>query len=227
MPLALADVTQILDLLVSRSYLTKDSKEMVLELSKTTPGSFVGQLAVMNGLCTEEQLQECLGEQVTLKGRAVIQDCQTIMERGPQEAPKWLKANWGNNGVTPASKNPMILDGAAAAVNMAQNIVMILNVRPDLAAAAQPFVVALAHLAQSILGTDPKKFPLGRSAEWIGQAQAGLRDIVEKSGHVPQDNLGAPIALEDFITARFTDITAGVALATKAADRASAAGLAV
>lgn len=74
-----------------------------------------------------------LDQQALLKVEAARDDLNTIAVNGAQPAPAWLKANWGNNGVNPPVANPSTVDGTSAIANVAQNIVMLVNAKPELA----------------------------------------------------------------------------------------------
>jgi hypothetical protein len=98
-----------------------------------------------------------------------------------------LVANWGNNGVNPATANPTIADGVAAAANIARGIV---------------------NGSSAVVPLDKK------AGEWMKELQVGLTSIVKASGYIPLDRQKEPkpINLEDFISERTKEIQNAISL---------------
>lgn len=213
----LAEIPQILGLLQEKEIITEDQKNGVLagldkakEQGKT---AFAGEMGIGLGFYDQNTLNETLKEQTVRKAEAAVEDIQEISKSGKQEAPVWLKANWGNNGVNPAPQEPTIADGVSAAANIAQNITMIANEKPEIAKELIQAVSASANLARGIADGSTSRVPLDKkSQEWIKESKQGLIDAIEKSGHKPTDRNGEAIKIEKFISERFKEVEKGVEL---------------
>jgi hypothetical protein len=224
--LKLAQVPQILDLMEQKKLLTTEKSQQVKTALKDAPkGAFAGEIAVQKGFVTSEELQTVLIDQTVMKAEAAANDIAAIANTGEAgKAPAWLKANWGNNGVNKASENPSIADGVSAAANVAQNIVMLANAKPELAAELKPAVEAASNLAKGIAGKGPLNEE--QAAEWSKMVQAGVKQAIEKSGVAPMDGKGQPIQLEDFIRERSKETDAAVEKRLEVNKQAQAAGFA-
>jgi hypothetical protein len=222
----LEHIPQILPFLLQEGVISKESKEEVEDhlraLKNQGVNAFTGDLAVSIGVKNEKtgnplsqsDLLHYLGEQVTRKAEAAVDDIQTIAESGKQPAPPWLKANWGNNGVNHASDNSTIVDGVAAAANIAQNLVMLANEKPELAKELKSSVSAAANLARGIMDGDSFRVPLAtKGSEWVKEVEQSLREGVQKSDTELSDNWGGQIInLDEFISERFKEIQRGIQL---------------
>jgi hypothetical protein len=146
------------------------------------------------------------------KGRAAEQDLETIAEHGTQAHAQWLVANWGNDGVTPATNEPSaLMAGTAAIANTAQNIVMLVNEEnPDRARDEDiQRGVAAASLLTSFIGGDKNVNLTTEEANQLRDAAiTGLRKAAEAT--TLKDKQGNEIALDDFILERGKEIDAGI-----------------
>jgi hypothetical protein len=95
--------------------------------------------------------------------------------------------------------------GIAAAANAAQNLVMVANQRPDLAAQLAGGVAAAVNLARGIAQGDSARVPVSKmGAVWQEELQRALRLAVSQVPAV--DANGASIDAEAFIAARSGEI---------------------
>lgn len=204
MALKLAEIPQILSLLG----LSSEQIDTVNAAAKERK-IFAGQAAVEIGVINQERLDRGLMEQVVRKANAAGEDFATISNSGKQQAPAWLKTNWGNNGVNAAIASPSMVDGAIAAANIAQNITMLANENPAIAQSpeVQGGIGAASNLALGIAGHISMTADDLRN--WQAQATTGLREAVRQAGVALNDEKGSPINIEDFITARFQEIEKG------------------
>lgn len=221
MPMELSKVPQILDILG----VNKEEQKAILDFAKEKK-IFAGEAAIQKGFATKEKLDDALGKQAILKAEAAAADLTKGGIIGKQEAPKWLKANWGNNGVNPPIKEPTVVDGASATANIAQNIAMLVNDKPEIvkdpktdedkksAAAVTAAVAAASALTKGIAGK--AKLDSEQAKIWMAQAKEGLELAVKKSGITPKDQKGKEINLDEYIKVRFTEIEAGVETRLKA-----------
>lgn len=185
MTLELQKTKPILQMLVDKGQMKPEQQQWVLDGIKNgaVKGEHSGQVAVAAGAVTNEQLEAALHEQAIQKGQAAAKDIKTISERGTQDVPGWLKVNLGNNGVvTPAANPPKDHDGAAAAANIAQNIVIMANKAPQMAAELQTAVESAGALAV-YLATPPEKrtqpVELEVLHQWQMEANEGLHKIAK------------------------------------------------
>ena len=212
-PLKLASIPRLGELLRRDGILSEDSHEK-LDSALRDPahaGKFVGNLAVELHLPNEktgqvfndEDLSAALKAQALQKTAVAREDLQTIQHGGPQAAPEWLKANWGNNGVNLAPEKIKIEDGMSAAANIAQNLVMTANLHPELAETFAPAVDAAIHIATG-LNKGFKPLDRARNIEtWLGQMSDALSKVPAplSSNHSEQ-----PIEMHDYINARGKEI---------------------
>jgi len=233
----LSRVKQVLDMLG----IDAEDQKRVVDYAKEHQ-LFAGEAAVAMGAdpqiafrnrngykITGEMVQEVLAEQVFAKARAAEVDIDTLaatagdQEKKP-EAPKWLKANWGNNGVSKAVENPTVVDGAASAANIAQNIVMSSYDNPEIAQNEKVAagVKAAATLTKGLLGKS--RLDGEQTGKLVAAAQEGLREAVRASGVAPVDNKGKEIDLESYIAERTQEIEAGVKQRLKAQEAAAKVG---
>lgn len=212
--LELANVPMILDMMVTRGELTASQKNQVMDEIKQGRSGFAADIAVADGFATREQAQNALAEQAMLKTQAAVQDIQNIKDHGTLAAPSFLKTNWGNNGVNPASTAPSKIDGISAAANIAQNLTVIANQNPALAPALFNGIISAASLANGIANGDSPITPVGKlSSQWKASMTEALQIAAQASPQSVVDSNGKPIDLNAFITARNAEIDAGVALA--------------
>ena len=216
MGLNLENVPQILDQLVASHLITAEQKTQVIDAIKANEKGFAGEIAVKKGFLSQSALDAALVDQSALKADAATKDLQLIADAGVTQPVKpFLKANWGNNGVNPASQNPTPVDGASAAANIAQNIVMLANEHPALAKneKIKEAVAAGAALAKGIAG----KAPLDHASLKALQDKliGGLSEAVTASGATLKDKGGQEIKIDDFIRERSKEISAGGGAAIK------------
>ena len=206
MALQLENIPLILQLLVNKSVLTPEQQQQAMDIA-TKEKLFAGQAAVKAGFTTQEVLDGTLLEQAEQKAAAALKDFQTIAQAGGQD-PGELKACWGNNGVNPAAANPSLADGASAAANIAQNIVLLANYKPELSqnAAVKEAVEAASALTQFLAG----KMPLGKTEakELSQKLLSGLGEATK--GLVLKDCLGQPVEAQAFIDARGKELEGGI-----------------
>src|SRR5579885_3170195 len=200
MAMQLASIPQILDLLG----VPKDDQPAVLSYA-CQHGVFAGKAALQlqDKTISQEQLQDALMTQALARAEAAANDFAVIMQaRQTQDAPEWLQANWGNRGVNPAALNPTLADGAVAAANFAQNITLLANQNPALAAnpTIRDGVTASAQLARGIAGKEPLSDAGAKML--MSAAGEGLKEAVRQSGTIPTDLSGNPVAVEYFIHMR-------------------------
>lgn len=216
----IANTPQILMLLESNKSLTSDQKSSVLSkmdaMKSEGKRAFAGEIAVEMGFVSQETLNTTLDQKSVNKAKAAVQDIQTIMSsQTTQDAPVWLKANWGNNGVNPAPKKPSVSDGISAAANIGQNIVMLANESPTLGSKNANIggkivraVESSAELAQGLFSKSPTL-----RADFVKcmiNMKTGLEASYAFSGDGITDRSGAPIKLSSFISERFKEINAAV-----------------
>lgn len=205
-PLELNNIPRILSLLVDENGQPL-SNEMIESINKKAKEErkVVGIIGVELGYYDQEELYKKLSVQSALKAEAAVKDINTIADSGTQTAESWLKANWGNNGVNNVDNNALIESGASAAANIAQNLVMLANGKPEIAGSLKLAVSACANLARGIAEGTSDKVPLKTHSEnWIETAKEGLRKAVKETGCIENE------VLEKFITARFNEVNAGV-----------------
>lgn len=210
MPLELANVPQILSMLHDKTgaLLSKEQKSKIDALAKEMR-IFAGEAAVQSGVVTQAELESMLLKQSAMKAEAAGKDIAIIAEKGTQDKPPFLKANWGNNGVNKPLANPTLIDASQSAANFAQNIVMLANDNPNLAKELQPAVASAVTLAQNL--ADPVKAGKLSNEErkrLTEEAVTGLKTAVEKSG-VKLMAGSTEIQLDDFIKARTQEIDQG------------------
>lgn len=215
--LHLAQIPQVLNLLVMNGHLSVEQQQHVLtEIQKGRAG-FAGEIAVTDGLIAPQQLEQTLIAQNLMKVGAALMDIHTISTIGTIPHPAWLRANWGNNGVNPAANTPTTADGFAAAANMTQNLVMLANANPDraLLPTIQQGIVAAANLARGMAQGDSPQVPILKHGDhWRETLYHALRTAVAaypNSPESPKDAHGKPVNLDAFITARDAEISASLA----------------
>jgi hypothetical protein len=102
----------------------------------------------------------------------------------------------------------------SAAANIAQNLVMTANARPEILPELAPGIVAAANLSRGMAFGDSAQVPLQKlQAEWQETVAATLRTAVAKACCHPTDAQGNPVDIERFIAERGKEIQAGVAQA--------------
>lgn len=207
MPLKLAEVPQILDFMVKNEVLRPEGKQEVLDAIKSGEKGFAGEIAVKHNLVNVETLNRQLLEQAAEKAAAAEADIMTITNSGKQDAPKFLKANWGNNGVNKAAEKPTLVDGATAAANIAQNMVMLANDKPDVARELIVAVAAARKLADGLTKGDRTPAEMLLLKE---QAFGGLATAVQYSGAAITDAKGNPVSLEAFALERNKEIDGAI-----------------
>ncbi|MES2983932.1 MAG: hypothetical protein V4735_01945 [Pseudomonadota bacterium] len=227
--LALANVPQILDLLVAQGSLTAPQQAQVLGEIKTGRTGFAGEIAIADGFITRDILDAALLTQAALKTEAAVADITTIINLQPGTliaVPAWLRANWGNNGVNPAASSPSRADGAAAAANIAQNLVMIAASTPDKTAlpGLQQGIVAAANLARGIANGNSAQVPLAKMAATWRQTMNTALMQVQTLPNRPLDSNGQPIDITSFISARNAEITTAVVQTLQAPPPGKGAG---
>ena len=210
MPFELANVPQILSMLHDKTgaLLSEGAKSQIDAFSKEKR-IFAGEAAVQSGLVSPAELEASLLKQSAMKAEAAGKDIATITEKGTQDKPPFLKANWGNNGVNKPVANPTLIDASQSAANFAQNIVMLANDKPELAKELQPAVASAVALAKNL--ADPVKAGKLSNEErtrLTEEAVTGLKTAVEKSG-VKLMAGSTEIQLDDFIKARTQEIDQG------------------
>ena len=212
----LSNIPQILDLLVQNEVITDDQQSVVLKDLEDAKNQgkrlFAGEAVVQRGFCTQEILDEYLIKQTALKSQAAVSDIKNIADNGKQEHPPFLKANWGNNGVNPAQKSPTIAAGVSAAANIAQNIVLLANEKPEIAKDLIKSIEASARLADALLEGKCSTIDKDKLKDLIDDVESGLRLAVNRTDHVAKDINGTPISLKDFIDQRLTEVTEAFAL---------------
>lgn len=214
----LTKVPQILSQLVGEEKVNGEQKADILSTMDAMKAEgkrgFAGEIAIDKGFITRDSFNQSLDEQAAKKAEAAVKDIQEIASGGESlQAPGWLKANWGNNGVNPAAEEPTLSDAVSAASNVAQNIVLLANQAPEKAGELQESVIAAANLARGMQDGSSAKVPLmSKSEAWMETAKAGLVKAVQNSDKEPLDRNGAPVELKDFIAARFKEIGKGVDL---------------
>ncbi len=208
--LELANVPPILDLLVAKGELTTEQQTHVLDQIKQGRTGFAADIAVADGFITKAQAEQALSEQLRRKALAITADFAVIKSLGAMPTPAWLKPNWGNNGVNPVAEQPTRTDGASAAINIAQNLLLLVNENPALAQTAdvEEGIRAALRLAGGISQGDSKLLPIAK----MGSAwHATMNHALEFAAPKPlTDTNGKHIALNDFIAARDTEINAAI-----------------
>lgn len=218
--LQLAHIPQILDLLVTSGQLTQEQQAQVLQEIKTGKAGFAGEVAVADGFITRNQLDTALADQAARKAEAALVDIQTISamyenKLGAIAAPAWLRANWGNNGVNPTSAAPTRIDGAAAAANAAQNLVMVAfsdaSKNPALLPTLREGVLAASNLTRGITQGSSALVPLEKmSGQWISSMNAALNAAAQANPQLITDANGKPVDIHNYIYERGEEITAAV-----------------
>ena len=217
---ALAQVPQILDILVAEKQLTPEQQTHVLTEIKNGRKGFAAEIAVANNFVTKEQVDEALGRQGMMKAEAAVSDIQAIKDHGALALPSYLQANWGNNGVNPAIVNPTRADGISAAANNAQNLVIAANKNPLLAPVLFDGVIAAASLANGIaLGNSPVT-PLAKlHKSWMHTMDHALTTAAHAHPDAVTDKQGNRLEVRDFIAARDAEVHAAVEQALQAPPR--------
>lgn len=188
---------------------TKDRVVVLLKKTEAKP-LFFGEAAIALGFTDKDRLDAALTAQAASKAAAASADLMLIAEKGKIEHPPFLKANWGNGAINKPSENPTVADGAIAAANVAQNIVMMVgDGKPELAKneTIQKGVVAAQLLAQGIAG----KIPL--SADEVkalqDKAKEALTLAATETRMGPKAKEDARDLLPEYIEARFAEIQSG------------------
>ena len=209
--LALAQIPQILDILVADKQLTPEQQAHVLDQLKQGRKGFAAEIAVADGFVTQQQAETALGRQAMMKAEAAVTDIQNIKDHGALGHPAFLKANWGNNGVNPAATHPTRTDGVSAAANAAQNLVMLANANPALAPVLFDGVIAAASLANGIALGNSAVTPIAKMHHaWLATMDEALRTGAKTAPQAMTDANGKPIDIQQFIAARNAEITAAV-----------------
>ena len=209
-PLALANTSQILDILVQGNHITPTQQATVLGAIKAGRTGFAGDIAVADGMVTAQVRDDALVKQGIEKAEAALVDLRRIKASGAAPVPAWLKTNWGNNGVNPPANPPTMAAGVSAAANIAQNLTLIANSNPQLAVVVEDGVLAATNLARGIAYGDSAAVPLAKmSGNWRQIMETALQ-MAERNGFQPMDANGKPVAMKDFIAARDTEIHAAI-----------------
>ena len=211
--LAIAQIPQILDILVEQKHLTPEQQTQVLTEIKNGRAGFAGEIAVANGFVKPEQVEHAVLTQSLRKAEAAITDIQGLSQNhGNYTAPAWLKANWGNNGVNPAAAHPTRADGVSAAANAAQNLVMnIYGHDRENVPALRNGVLAAANLARGIAHGNSAQVPLAKMADaWRATMNAALLEAAAKDPEMLKDANGQPVDIHAYIAARDAEIGAAV-----------------
>lgn len=210
-PMLLSQVPQILDLLVEEGKVTAEQQQAVLTRIAQGERGFAGEIALREGFIARPVLDEALVSQAVAKTRMALLDMQRIGQEGTLPHPVWLKPNWGNNGVNPASTPPTMVDAVSSAANIAQNLVMAANASPQALPELVPGIIAASNLARGIAQGDSPTVPLQKlHAEWRQAMEQVLRRSVAKGYSLPADTQGKPVDIEQFIAERGKEIDAGV-----------------
>lgn len=224
---ALAKVPQIGEMLVSHKILTKADVALVMseiqrksalhasDNAQPKPG-FFGEEAMLlkrpdgSPLLTKEQLDVALSAQSKLKAEAAVIDIKRIIKGGELILPEWKKPHLGNGAesspVNQVPKTLSVADYASAAANIAENIVLLANKKPEIAAEVEKGVIAGRDLILYISG---------------GSKVDMLKDAFVRAATA--NNIDAKI-VQDYNKAKISDISSWVER-TKPADKPLAAGL--
>ena len=209
-PLALANTSQILDILVQGNHITPAQQATVLGAIKAGRMGFAGDIAVADGMVSAQVRDEALMKQGIEKAEAALVDLRRIKASGAAPVPAWLKPNWGNNGVNPPVTPPTQAAGVSAAANIAQNLTLLANSNPQLAVVVEDGVLAATNLARGIAYGDSAAVPLAKMAGNWRQIMETALQMAERNGFQPMDANGKPVAMKDFIAARDTEINAAI-----------------
>ena len=177
MALELEKVKQTLDLLVQKQLLSEGRRDWVLDgIKRGVHKGAAGEVVIKQDWgITKEHIDNVLREQAAQKSYAAVADIDTIVAKGHQDIPAWLKVNLGNNGVNPAANQPTLVDGASAAANIAQNIIIYANSAPQLAPQLVNAVRSAAALSLYLSGAYPETVPATALQQWQQEANDGLR----------------------------------------------------
>lgn len=211
--LLLANVPQVLDFLVAKGEITHEQQAKLLADIQQGRKGFAAEMAIADGFITKEKVEQALTEQAAMKAQAAIIDIQSIGAHGTITVPQWLKANWGNNGVNPAAEHPTRSDGASAAANIAQNLVMLANTNPNpqLLPIIQQGIVAAGNLSRGIAQGDSATVPLAKmGGTWREAMNNALLLSVQATQTAPLDAQGKPVDIYSFISARNAEVTAAI-----------------
>lgn len=107
-----------------------------------------------------------------------------------------------------ARENPTVIDAASAVANMAQNMVMLANQKPEMAKQLETYVKTAVRLAEDISTNAPMEPKVAKAM--LERVAVGLRTAVKESGITPADQNGNPIKLEEFIKERTKEVKAGI-----------------
>ncbi len=213
MTLELAKTKRILEILVDKGVMKPEQQQWVVDGIKNgaVNGKHSGEFAVGAGLITVEVLHETLREQATQKALAAAKDIKTIVTSGTQEIPSWLKVNIGNGFVTtPAAVKATPIEGAAAAANIAQNIVVMANHAPKMAKELTKSVEAASALATYLAGGGDKlmEIPTEVLQQWQADASDGLRKITQ---HI-EKNTPSSTQVESYLAEREKEISSALGM---------------
>ena len=138
-------------------------------------------------------------------------DIESLAREGVSHHTNGLPFVWGNSQVntsTTAKPSDIATNGVSALAQIAQNIVLLANEKPQTAKELLPAVYASADLMAAI--NENNSVSPQRLQIWKDCLEKGLRTAVEKTGHVPRSYNGDSVPLEDYITARFGDVQKAV-----------------
>ncbi|MFM9889184.1 MAG: hypothetical protein ACKVOE_00870 [Rickettsiales bacterium] len=209
--LELATIPQLGTFLVEKGMLTLDDQQKLWGALRTNQGKYVGQLIVELQLqntqtgqaFTTQDISQVLVEQTALKAKAAARDIVTIKEKGTQEAPSWLKANWGNNGVNAAPAEITRAEGISAAANIAQNLTLYANAHPELALGFETAIVNANRLVDALSHGYSAAAPKEKVEEWLAGMTQALQQIPDP---LPSSHSETPIAMNNFIIERGKEI---------------------
>ncbi len=179
------------------------TREQVQAVNDNPARQFFGDKAVAMGLATREQVNAALLGQSGRIADAALQDVSHIARTGQGlNYPEFLnRPNYGNNGVNTVA-NPTRIDAASAAANLARNMTIIANQKPELASELLPFVNEARNVTLGAMN--------GRaSAVNLELATHGMRVAVERSGIAPTDRSGQPVNLDAYLAEATRQIEQG------------------
>lgn len=195
-------------MLLDEDILTEGEISIILTKARENKVLFIGQVGILLGYYDNEILNKYLKKQALQKVDAAVKDIDTIKAtKKNQDTPSWLRANWGNNGVSKNKSAITKIDGAISAANVAQNIVMIANTNPNLITEKTVQVISNLRNAVKVLCEEYTTTPDSiKDKSWINDVKIELKSIVTNANHQPKDNFQQNIDLDDFILERLREI---------------------
>jgi hypothetical protein len=203
---ALSSVPYFGEFLVKKRKISEEENNNLVKEARAK-GIFIGKLAIEKNYINNDELNEILNEQAILKSEAAVQDINSLNDNIKLDVGSKIP-HWGNNGVNEKIINPNRTDGASAAANVAEIILLLANQKLDNNTLNLIEGVQAAHNLTVGIISGSAKIPSFKedNAKWMEAANNTLRGIAKVN------NIDESI-VNQYIENRFYEIRKGVNLA--------------